>query len=166
MINVLAAVGLALQLKTGWVLQDQFGRKHTTDELKGRAVLLVASDRTGAAAGAQWVRVTLAALGRSVDTSKVAVVRVVDMRQVPVMPSTFARASLPGLAAMDSSPILLDYQGVFAQRYGIAPGNNAQLVIAPDGRVMTRARGTSVNPMQASILAANIRSALEPLRKK
>ena len=50
---------------------------------------------------------------------------------------------------------------MLARRYGFLPGGSNQLVIGADGTVLAHTRGTAVNPVQASILAARIRDAIE-----
>lgn len=158
MLKLMLVATLWFQVPVTWSIQDQFGRTHTPKELKGRVVLLVAGDRDAANTSSSWVRATLTALGRGVDTSRVTIIRVADMRQVPSLPSPFAKAQLPSLG---SAPVLLDFQGVLARRYGFLPGGSNQLVIGADGTVLAHTRGTAVNPVQASILAARIRDAIE-----
>ena len=141
-----------------WSLTDQYGRVHTPKELKGRVVLLVGGDKDAAGVSASWIRTTLTALGRGVDTSRVAVVRVADLRQVPVLARPFARAQLPTL---DKTPVLLDFDGVIARRYGFESGNSNQIVLGTDGKVLLHTRGNAVSAVQATILAARIRDAIE-----
>ncbi len=163
MFKLVLVTSLLLQQQVSWSLQDQYGKLHTPQELQGRVVLLVGGDRAGAEASGKWVRATMAALGKSVDTSRVTVIRVADLRQVPVMPQPFAQAKLPSL---DNAPVLLDFQGVLARRYRFEAGSSNQLVIGPDGRVLAQTRGNGVNAVQASILAARIREAIERAPKR
>ena len=161
--SLVLAFALLFQQQTSWTLQDQFGKTHTPRELQGRVVLLVGGDRAGAEASAKWVKATMAALGRSVDTSRVTIVRVADLRQVPLMPQPFAQAKLP---TIDNAPVLLDFQGVLARRYGFEAGSSNQIVIGADGKVLAQTRGNGVNAVQASILAARIRDAIERAPKR
>ena len=156
--QLMLAFALLFQHEAAWTLPDQFGKKHTPQELQGRVVLLVGGDRAGSEAGAKWVRATMAALGKSVDTSRVTIVRVADLRQVPVMPRPFAQAKLPTLG---NAPVLLDFQGVLARRYGFERGNSNQIVIGTDGKVLAQTRVNGVNAEQASLLAARMREASE-----
>lgn len=161
--QLLLTFALLFQQQASWALQDQFGKMHTPQELQGRVVLLVGGDRAGSEASARWVRATMAALGKSVDASRVTIIRVADLRQVPVIPQPFAQAKLPSL---DNAPVLLDFQGVLARRYGFEPGSSNQLVIGTDGKVLAQTRGNGVNAVQASILAARIREAIERAPKR
>lgn len=161
-LKTMLVASLLFQQQVTWSLQDQFGRTHTPKELQGRVVLLVTGDGGAEKSSTSWVRATLTALGRSVDTSRVTIVRVADLRQVPTVPRPFAKAQLPSLS---SAPVLLDFSGVIARRYGYLPGGSNQLVIGADGRVLAHTRGSAVNPVQASILAARIRDAIEQAPK-
>jgi hypothetical protein len=161
--TTMLVASLLFQQPVTWSVQDQFGKTHTPKELRGRVVLLVTGDQ---GTGSSWVRATLTALGRTVDTSRVTVVRVADLRPelkpdlraVPVVPKPFSKAQLPSLT---DEPVLLDYNGVLARRYGFLPGSPNQLVIGSDGQVLAHTRGATVNPVQASILAARIRDAIQ-----
>lgn len=158
--RALAAVALATLVSSGVraegplagvVLDDEAGRAWRLDGLAGVPVLVVLADRFAAEEADAWgARLAGANLPlapwRAED--EVTWLAVADLRRVPEWARDAARARVREREARrgsperrQSSPLLLDWRGVLAERFRPDRGTALVALLAADGRVLLQERG-------------------------
>ncbi len=150
----------------GVVLVDVSGRPWALDDLRDGPVLLVIGDRHASTQAEEWgerlaARATGLAPWRA--AGKVAWVSVADLRRVPEYAREEARARLREQSAgrrgggSASSPVLLDWGGLLAERFHAERGAVVVVLLGPDRQPLARATGapseTAVTPMIDAINA-------------
>lgn len=145
----------------GIVLEDDAGRAWSLDELAGGPVLLVVADRASAAEANAWgARVAEArdALAPWRTKGKVAWLAVADLRGVPDYARDAARGRVrereAGRSAGErsqASPLLLDWTGLVARRFGARRGDALLVLLSSDRRVLVEARGAPTDDALARL---------------
>lgn len=164
MASVLLACSLAYAATdplAGIVLVDVTGRPWALDELRDGPVLLVVADRKASTHAEEWgarlaARTTRLAPWRA--AGKVAWVSVADLRRVPEYARDEARARLreqgEGRLGSDSSPVLLDWGGLLAERFHAERGAVVLILLGPDRQSLVRTTGAPNEPAVTKMLDA------------
>jgi hypothetical protein len=155
----------------GIVLDDTTGRSWHLDELRNAPVLLIIADRRAPEQATQWGE-RLAARTLPVapwrDHGKVVWLSVADLRRVPDYARDSARERVRDDETGRSqderrqrSPLLLDWSGLLAERFGAERGEALVVLLAADRRRLVDARGA---PTDATVtrLADAITTAAAP----
>lgn len=145
---------------TAFQLADQFGREHTRDEYRGRALLLVAGDRAGSLHIPAWIAALDAAvrdagaLAHERGTAgQLAVVGVADLRGVPAPMRPLVRRLLP---RDEQRIVLLDWDGALGTAHHFARGRCTALVVDRGGSIVARADGVAPDAAGIRRLAAAV----------
>ena len=155
----------------GIVLDDAADRTWHLDELRGGSVLLIIADRRAREQATAWgerlaARTLPVAPWRA--AGKVAWLSVADLRRVPDYARDSARerarddeASRSREERQQCSPLLLDWRGLLAERFGAERGEALVVLLAADKRLVLDARGA---PTDATLtrLAEAITKAAAP----
>jgi hypothetical protein len=155
----------------GIVLEDAAERSWHLDELRGGPVLLIIADRRAAEQSTAWgerlaARTLPVAPWRATD--KVAWLSVADLRRVPDYARDSARERVRDDDAgrgpegrRPCSPLLLDWSGLLAERFGAAPAEALVVLLAPDRRRLVDARGAPTDATVTRLVEA-ITTAVAP----
>ena len=130
-------------------LEDQFRRVHIRADHLRRPVLVVAGDRHGSAYGERSVWAFVHALER-IDSARVEVVGVADLRGIPRLLRGFVRGKF---ARSTHEPVLLDWDGIFATAYALPPELCTMLLVDTTGTIVGRLSGTVPDSAQVAALA-------------
>ena len=130
-------------------LEDQFRRVHVRAEQLHRPMLVVAGDRHGSAFGERSVWAFVHALER-IDSSRVQVVGVADLRGVPRLLRGLVRSKF---ARSTHEPVLLDWDGVFATAYALPAELCTMMLVDTTGTIVGRLSGTVPDSAQVAALA-------------
>ena len=133
----------------GIVLENAGGRARPLDELAGAPVLLVIADRRASEQANGWGERLAARTSALVPwraTGKVAWLSIVDGRGVPDYARDAARERIREREAGDGArrqraTLLLDWQGVLAERFGAERGRALLVLLSPDHVPFARASG-------------------------
>lgn len=140
-----------------WRLKDQFGREHAAADLRGHAVFIVGGDRAARNAMEPWIRAVAGAVDSTTGGRHTyRVVRVADLRSVPRLMRGMALSYAPRDTAQ---PLLLDFSGEIARRYGFTPGVANQVVLGRDGSVLYRGAAQTPGPARVDSIAVALRRA-------
>jgi hypothetical protein len=155
----------------GVVLDDADGRSWHLDELRGGPVLLIIADRKAPEQATEWgdrlaARTLPVAAWRTPD--KVAWLSVADLRRVPDYARDSARERVrddeAGRSQADRrqcSPLLLDWSGLLAERFGVERGEALVVLLAADRRRLMDARGAPTDATVTRLVEA-ITTAVAP----
>ena len=149
---------------TGVVLDDDSGRSWHLDDLRGVPVLFVIADRRASEQASAWGE-RLAARNVAVApwraAGKVAWLSVADVRGVPDYARGAARERIREWEArrsqaerQHSSPLLLDWRGLLAERFGAERGEALLVLLSPDHRPLVQARGAPTDEAVARLSEA------------
>jgi hypothetical protein len=155
----------------GIVLDDATGRSWHLDELRGGPVLLIIADRRAPEQATEWGE-RLAA--RTLPfapwrvAGKVAWLSVADLRRVPDYARDSARervrddeAGRSQTERQQCSPLLLDWSGLLAERFGAERGEALVVLLAADRRPVLDARGAPTDATVTRLVDA-ITNAVAP----
>lgn len=152
----------------GIILEDPDARAWDLSALAGHPVLLVVADRAASGESVEWGRRIGAARPQSVGAwivpGKTAVVSVADLRAVPGFARGTARwiiAQMVGEQGAGGPPLLLDWDGVVAQRIGAHDGVPNVRLYASDGTLVLQDEGDAT-PERIARLAAAIDGLVPP----
>lgn len=148
----------------GVVLDDVTGHSWHLDELRDRPILLIIADRRAAEEATHWGE-RLAArdlpLAPWRAAGKVAWLSVADLRRVPDYGRDAARERVRDEEAGRSreerqrrSPLLLDWSGLLAERFGAERGEPLVVLLAADRRLLADARGAPTDATLARLVVA------------
>ena len=108
-----------------FTLRDQRDSQISLRDLKGKVVLLIASDDTGAKQNAEWKKAVEKYVG------PITVLGVADVRKVPF----FLKKRFKQDFQKDPATILLDWEGIIFTSYGLAKDVSNIVVIDKNGIV-------------------------------
>jgi hypothetical protein len=140
-----------------WQLDDQFGRPHTSSELTGKPVLLIAGGAPAAKTFDRWIDAILAAYGGSPDALPFTVIGIADVGSAPRIVYPLIRRRLP---RNRRRPVLVDPNGTVSRQLGIERATSNQMVLARDGTVLIHLRGIPVDTAGARKVADQLRAAV------
>jgi hypothetical protein len=148
----------------GIVLDDDAGRSWHLDELRGEPVLLVIADRRASEQANGWGERLAARTGALAPwraAGKVAWLAVADLRGVPDYARDAARERIrereAGRSQAErrlSSPLLLDWRGLLAERFAAERGEALLVVLSPDHRPLVLERGAPTDEAVARLSEA------------
>lgn len=134
------------------VLEDQTGRRRATADLRGRVAVLVHGDR-GCADEARRFGVSVNALvnGTSPHDRSPIVIPVASIPGVPVILRGTVRAAVK--AAAGEFVVWLDFWGRVRDRFDLAPGIPAAIILDATGRLGCLRRGPFAPEVVADVAA-------------
>lgn len=111
-------------------IEDQFKQDHTDTEFRGRALILLISDRQGSQFTDEWMSALRDALVSVPEPDGPRIVEVADVRGVPF----FVKGAVRGKFPKDERQwVLLDWKGEFAKAYELEAYKLNILVFDPTG---------------------------------
>jgi hypothetical protein len=162
-----ALAGLALLLPGGlgaqqpdlidFELQDQFERSWRDEDFSGRVTVVLGADRGGADYSEGWGEALHRRLEDTAWGDGVAVVPVALVTGVPFFMKGAVRGSL---SDEPERWVLLDWDGVFAERYTLVEDHANLLVFDPDGTFLRRLAVQEVEPDVLDDLIEVLRAAV------
>jgi hypothetical protein len=148
----------------GIVLNDDSGRPWLLDEIRDAPVLLVIADRKASEQAKGWGERLAARSGALAPwraPGKATWLAVADLRRVPDYARDAALESVREWTAsrseaerQRSSPLLLDWDGLLAQRFAAERGQALLVLLSPDRRRLVRVLGAPTDDALAHVIDA------------
>ncbi|MDW8271360.1 MAG: hypothetical protein RML15_02980 [Bacteroidota bacterium] len=131
---VVLTVQLHCQSLVPFVLEDQWGRQWSAEQLQGRVVVLLLADREGAEQSAVWGR----ELGKQFG-SEVLIIGCANLEGVPFFLRWLVRARIK--ESLPHAPLLLDWDGTLFRAYRCRAQIPTVLVFDMHGQLRHRYEG-------------------------
>jgi len=119
-------------------LKDQFENVHRRSDVLGNIVLLIGSDRGGSQFNEAWGKAIHDSLSDHPRYYQISHLAYADLRGVPFFVKGFVRGKFP---QEPDRWVLMDWKGIIAKTYDLAPKSSNVLVFAQDGALVHHATG-------------------------
>ena len=139
-------------------MEDQFRNLHSDVHFQGRVLIVIGSDRKGAAVAENWGKALSCSLKAEKDAGRLNLIGLSNLKGVPFFLKGYVRGKFPQNAR---DWTLLDWQGLFAESYGFIAGDANLLVFDEKGVLFHQAHYSEYRPEQVQSLAAVIRGMLD-----
>jgi hypothetical protein len=139
-------------------MEDQFRHSHSHADFKGRVLVVIGSDREGAAAAEKWGKALSQSLKPEKDAGRLNLVGLSNLKGVPFFLKDYVRGKF---SQNEGEWALMDWKGLFAGSYGFIAGNANVLVFDKEGVLVHQAHFSDCPPDQVLSLTAIIRSKLD-----
>ena len=139
-------------------LKDQFDNVHTREDVRGRILLLIGSDKDGSEFNEVWGKALDARLNNHPRYAQLAHLAFADLRAVPFFARGFARGMMP---ENPDNQVLLDWKGRFAGAYNLPAGFSNVLVFAADGALAQHSAVRELNDEALDALVTVLRQLLD-----
>jgi hypothetical protein len=139
-------------------LEDQFGELHTSDQVDSQYLILIGGDRRASEESRQWAATAHGFLTDSaLNLASVQVVRVADLRGIPAAMKGLVSKKMRGRY---STPVLMDWHGDLAGRFGFQPNVANIALIEISGEIVMQMQPELPEEQQI----ANLKQALAELK--
>ncbi len=138
-------------------MEDQFGRVHSDEDVRGHVVVLTGSDKRGSTFNPLWIEAISEDLNRDVDIDSVRLITIANLRAVPFFLKGMIKKNFP---QEPEKWVLLDWEGLFAKTYAFQPKASNTLVFSPTGDLLLKTHGREVEAEKLAVIVARIRAAL------
>lgn len=139
-------------------MEDQFRNLHSDAHFQGSALIIIGSDRKGAAVAENLGKDLSRSLKPEKDAGRLNLIGLSNLKGVPFFLKGYVRGKFPQNAR---DWTLLDWQGLFAESYGFIAGDANVLVFDEKGVLFHQAHFSECLPDQVQSLAAIIRGMLD-----
>jgi hypothetical protein len=156
---VLALAGAALAIASDstlvdFALEDQFEQVHRRADFAGKILIVVGSDADGSSFNERWSKAIYDSLRDEPVIERIAIIGLADTRSAPSFMRWYVRRHFPNDRR---KPVMLDWDGVFAERYDFVPGSCNILVFTPAYRLVHRAHGRELEPGKLGAIVESVR---------
>lgn len=147
------------QAQLEFELEDQFGRRYDSSEFVDRRLIVIGGDREASNDTRAWAQEARKLVdAETYQEASVEIIRVADLRAVP--------AGFRGLVAKKmrrnyETPVLMDWQGVVADRFEFQPGLANVVIVDELGVVHLLLQAMQPQPQQVDQLK-HVLAALGP----
>lgn len=138
-------------------IEDQFGREYRASDYGDRVLVILASDREGSRYNPIWGRAIQDAVREEPGFERLAMLGLADLGGVPRLIRGMVRRAFP---KERERAVLLDWQGVIDEAYGLESGHSNILLFAPGGRLIYRAAGRDLDEALLEQITSALRSEL------
>lgn len=145
-------------------IPDQFDRTHSHEALRGRIVLLIASDRRGSQYQEAWADALRASVAGRGATEAVYLIEAADLRGVPFFMKGSVKKRFP---SEKHQWVLMDWKGVLARTFEFEPDACNVLLFDRSGHLLHQSAGWDVNRQVLNeigrLLDRQLDSGIEPV---
>jgi hypothetical protein len=134
-------------------MEDQFRHSHSHADFKGHVLVVIGSDREGAAAAENWGKALSQSLKPERDSGRLNLVGLSNLRGVPFFLKDYVRGKFSQNAGEWA---LMDWKGLFADSYGFVAGKANVVVFDKESELVYQAHFSECRPDQVLSLTAII----------
>jgi hypothetical protein len=139
-------------------MEDQFQKVHSDEDFKGRVLVIVGSDKDGAAWAKEWGKALAVSLQPEKDRQKISLIGLSDLRGVPFFLKRYVRGKFP---QEKEEWALLDWQGLFSATYSFVPGEANVLVFECGGSLVHQDHFSDCDPADVITITALVRKTIK-----
>lgn len=124
-------------------MEDQYGKKHTHEELRGKIFMVMGADKAGSGYTETWTIAIQDGLKEREDAEPVELVPAPQLGDVPKL----LRGTVKKFIAKDSKRwLLFDWESKFTKAYSLKPGTANILLFDAKGNLVRKISKTKVDP--------------------